>query len=118
MEEGDDVALLGVLGNGYDIEKLSTVGNDKPSKVLLLGGGIGIPPMLELAKELHGAGVMAISVMGYRDDRTFLLDEFKEYSDTYFAPNQCVEIDSIRYAISKANPEKQNLYLTFLMYRF
>ena len=85
LEEGDDVALLGVLGNGYDIERLSAIGNDKPSKVLLLGGGIGIPPMLELAKELHAAGVKVISVMGYRDDRTFLLDEFTAFSETYVA---------------------------------
>lgn len=40
---------------------------------------------------------------------------YNEYSDTYFAPNQCLQIDSIRYAISKVNEEKQNLYLTFLM---
>ncbi|MBP1585695.1 MAG: dihydroorotate dehydrogenase electron transfer subunit [Lachnospiraceae bacterium] len=85
LEEGDEVKLLGVLGNGYDIERLAGIGSSAPSKVLLLGGGIGIPPMLELAKELHAAGVKVISVMGYRDDRTFLLDEFTAYSETYVA---------------------------------
>ncbi len=85
LEEGDEVKLLGVLGNGYDIEKLSSIRTSAPSKVLLLGGGIGIPPMLELARELSAAGVKVISVMGYRDDRTFLLDEFTAYSDTYVA---------------------------------
>ena len=83
LKEGDDVTLLGVLGNGYDIEGLKkTVASDG---VLLLGGGIGVPPMLELAKELNAAGVKVTSVMGYRDDKTFLLDEFKKYSDTYVA---------------------------------
>lgn len=85
LDEGDEVKLLGVLGNGYDIERLANTGSTSPSRVLLLGGGIGIPPMLELAKELHAAGVKVISVMGYRDDRTFLLDEFTAYSETYVA---------------------------------
>ena len=86
LKEGDDVTLLGVLGNGYDIEKIMSLGeNDTPVRALLLGGGIGVPPMLELAKELSAAGVKVISVMGYRDAKTFLLDEFREYSDTYVA---------------------------------
>ena len=41
LEEGDEVKLLGVLGNGYDIEKLSSIRTSAPSRVLLLGGGIG-----------------------------------------------------------------------------
>ncbi|MCR4791548.1 MAG: dihydroorotate dehydrogenase electron transfer subunit [Lachnospiraceae bacterium] len=85
LEEGDEASILGVLGNGYDIEKLAGISGSDSSKVLLLGGGIGIPPMLELAKELHAAGVKVISVMGYRDDRTFLLDEFTSVSETYVA---------------------------------
>jgi len=83
LKEGDDVTLLGVLGNGYDIEELKKIAAS--NGVLLLGGGIGVPPMLELAKELNAAGVKVTSVMGYRDDKTFLLDEFKKYSDTYVA---------------------------------
>jgi dihydroorotate dehydrogenase electron transfer subunit len=86
LKEGDDITLLGVLGNGYDIEKIKTLGNsDTPVRALLLGGGIGVPPMLELSKELSAAGVKVISVMGYRNSDTFLLDEFKKYSDTYVA---------------------------------
>lgn len=84
LKEGDEVSLLGVLGNGYDIEKIKGIGNGN-TRALLLGGGIGVPPMLQLAKELQAAGVKVISVMGYRDDKTFLLDEFKKYSDTYVA---------------------------------
>ena len=85
LKEGDDVKLLGVLGNGYDIEELKKINATGGQGVLLLGGGIGVPPMLELAKELNAAGIKVISVMGYRDDKTFLLDEFKCFSDTYVA---------------------------------
>ena len=49
-------------------------------------GGIGIPPMLELAKTIKAAGTCEfVSVMGYRDAQTFLLDEFKEQGDCYVA---------------------------------
>ena len=86
LKEGDPIVLLGVLGNGYDIERIKElVKTDTPVKTLLLGGGIGIPPMLELSKELRASGADVYSVMGYRDSNTFLLDEFKKYSDTYVA---------------------------------
>ena len=55
-------------------------------KAFLIGGGIGIPPMLELAKSIKAAGTCEfVSVMGYRDAQTFLLDEFKEQGDCYVA---------------------------------
>ena len=85
LKENDEVTLLGVLGNGYDIEALKKISSEGGNGVLLLGGGIGIPPMLELAKELKAAGVKVSSVMGYRDDKTFLLEEFKGFCDTYVA---------------------------------
>ncbi|MBP3266117.1 MAG: dihydroorotate dehydrogenase electron transfer subunit, partial [Clostridiales bacterium] len=57
FKAGDDVELLGVLGNGYDIEELRKTAEAGGKGVLLLGGGIGVPPVLELAKELKAAGV-------------------------------------------------------------
>ena len=44
---GDTVKILGPLGNGFTM---------KPEKAVLIGGGIGIPPMLELAKQLEREG--------------------------------------------------------------
>ena len=71
LAEGETVRVMGSLGNGYAC-------TDKPA--LLIGGGIGIPPMLFLAKELKQAYADATftSVLGYRDAGTFLLDEFRE----------------------------------------
>ena len=43
MKAGDVVHVLGPLGNGFELGE---------KKAFLIGGGIGIPPMLQLAKEL------------------------------------------------------------------
>ena len=64
----DQIKIMGPLGNGYTL-------SDK--KALLVAGGIGIPPMLQLAKELKR--VEKTIVLGYRDSQTFLKDELERY---------------------------------------
>lgn len=68
-DRGDSVKILGPLGNGF---------MKKDSKAILIGGGIGIPPMLELAKELSCDKTI---VLGYRDSQMFLKDEFEPYGN-------------------------------------
>ena len=77
LKEGDSVKILGPLGNGFTVEEGKTA--------FLIGGGIGVPPMLQLAKDINAAGdvpKMQI-IMGYRDENTFLLDEFKEQAESF-----------------------------------
>lgn len=76
LEEGDMVRLLGPLGNGYVL---------RAERAVLFGGGIGIPPMLELAKRLYESGVEVDVCLGYRDSRTFLSEEFKQYATVHIA---------------------------------
>ena len=78
-KEGDSLDIIGVLGNGYDIRPLLE------KKVVLMGGGIGIPPMLELAEELKAHGTEAVSVLGYRESQTFLKDDFEKNGKLYIA---------------------------------
>ncbi len=69
---GQKLDVLGPLGNGYTLDN---------KKAILLGGGIGVPPMLELAKQLNCEKSI---VLGYRDV-LFLNDEFEKYGDVYIA---------------------------------
>ncbi|MDD6733223.1 MAG: dihydroorotate dehydrogenase electron transfer subunit [Lachnospiraceae bacterium] len=77
LKEGDTVQLLGVLGNGFPLWE-----DTKEKTVVLMGGGIGIPPMLETAKQIKGN---VYSFLGYRDNLTFLADEFEKVSTVSIA---------------------------------
>lgn len=75
LRAGDTLRLLGPLGNGYPV--LS-------GKVLLIGGGIGIPPLVELGKELSGYGCEVVSAMGYRNE-LFLTKELTKLGELIIA---------------------------------
>ena len=53
-------------------------------KVFLMGGGIGIPPMLELARELPASAEKQI-IVGYRDNELFLKEDLEENGTVYIA---------------------------------
>ena len=107
-QRGDYISVIGALGNGFPLEKAAG------KRVCLMGGGIGIPPLLGLSKELiaqQGAGGLSqklqmpegatstlnskpaaltapksiTSVLGYRDDDTFLSAEFDSFSGVVIA---------------------------------
>lgn len=69
-QAGMDLEITGPLGNGFPL--------DRPGTALIVGGGIGVPPMLELSKQLPGK---KIAVMGYRNSQMFLKEQFEEAAD-------------------------------------
>ena len=63
--------ILTVLGNGYDLSKAG----DKP---LLVGGGVGVPPMYMLARQLREAGKKVRVILGFNTkDEVFYEEEFR-----------------------------------------
>ena len=70
MKAGDTIPVIGPLGNGFPFEKA------EGKKVFLMGGGIGVPPILELAKQMECEKKQI--VVGYRDAHTFLKEEFEQ----------------------------------------
>ena len=67
-EEGDTLDVLGLLGNGFQM--------DREGRYLLVGGGIGVPPMRGCAQYTGGRST---AILGFRSkDRAILLDRFEE----------------------------------------
>lgn len=83
LKKDESVDILGILGNGYDFNLIFGAESDIKfdGTVVLLGGGIGIPPMLELSKELNKAGIKSTVVAGYRNSDLFLDEDFVKYAD-------------------------------------
>lgn len=74
MKPGDTLEVMGPLGNGF---------TKREQKAIIVGGGIGIPPMLELAGQLNCEKTM---VLGYRDNKSlFLKEEFEALGDVKIA---------------------------------
>ena len=68
---GTQLDVLTVLGNGYDLSKAG----DKP---LLIGGGVGVPPMYMLARQLREAGKAVRVILGFNTkDEVFYEEEFR-----------------------------------------
>ncbi len=71
MREGETLSLLTGLGNGYDLTK----SGDAP---LLIGGGVGVPPMYLLAKKLTEKGCKVKVILGFNtEDEVFYENEFR-----------------------------------------
>ena len=62
LKAGDMLPIIGPLGNGFPLEKA------EGKKAFLMGGGIGVPPILQLAKELKCEKQI---VVGYRNKKHF-----------------------------------------------
>ena len=70
-EKGEKLDILAFLGNGYDLSK----SGEAP---LLIGGGVGVPPLFLLAKKLVKEGKKPTAILGFNSaDEIFLKDEFE-----------------------------------------
>lgn len=76
LRAGDCVTVLGPLGNGFPLERAS-----EEKTVFLVGGGIGIPPMVELSKRIPGKKKI---ILGYRDE-LFLDADLARNGELYVA---------------------------------
>ncbi len=80
LQNGDEIRLLGPLGNGFPLEG---------KKPIIIGGGIGVPPMLGLTQSLANEAGLAKEdmtvVLGYRNNQLFLKDQFDACAKTYIA---------------------------------
>ena len=72
MKVGAEVSVLTGLGNGYNTE----VSGEKP---VLIGGGVGVPPLYMLAKKLIANGKKVTVILGFNtEEEIFCEEDFKE----------------------------------------
>ena len=77
LKAGDTIPVIGPLGNGFPVEKA------EGKRAFLMGGGIGVPPILELAKQMQCEKKQI--VVGYRNAQTFLKEEFEAVGELYIS---------------------------------
>ncbi|MCM3667688.1 dihydroorotate dehydrogenase electron transfer subunit [Mesobacillus maritimus] len=78
-KSGETVDILGPLGNGFSVAE-ANIGET----AVLVGGGIGVPPLYELAKQLVAKGVKVISILGFQSQSAVFYEEkFASLGETY-----------------------------------
>ncbi|OZM58529.1 dihydroorotate dehydrogenase electron transfer subunit [Lottiidibacillus patelloidae] len=78
VKKGSKIDVLGPLGNGFSLETLN-----EGDTALIVGGGIGVPPLYGLARRLVERGVNVVVVLGFATEEVvFYEDKFKELGDT------------------------------------
>lgn len=76
---GDELDVLGPLGNGFPVDKAE-------KKAYLIGGGIGVPPLYELAKELNEKGIQTVHILGFESKgAVFYEEKFRALGETHIA---------------------------------
>lgn len=77
INEGKEINLVYPLGNGFNIE------GENP---LLVGGGVGIAPLLYLAKNFYAKGIKPKVLLGFRSQEQMIdLKEYEKYADVYIS---------------------------------
>lgn len=76
---GDEIDVLGPLGHGFPVKQAE-------KKAFLIGGGIGVPPLYELAKQLNSRGIETVHILGFESKQAIFYEEqFKALGDTHIA---------------------------------
>ena len=76
LKKGGRIRLLGPCGNGYPCDRFQ-------GRVALVGGGVGIPPLCETAKQLQRNGITVDAYLGYRDE-LFAVEDFEPWCNDIF----------------------------------
>ncbi|WP_226578566.1 dihydroorotate dehydrogenase electron transfer subunit [Halobacillus litoralis] len=81
-EAGGFLDVLGPGGQGFPLP------GDEQTHALLIGGGIGVPPLYNLAKQLNDKGIRVTSVLGFQTKAdAFLIEEFESFGEVYVSTN-------------------------------
>ena len=105
MENGTVLDLLVGLGNGYDLSKAG----DHP---LLIGGGVGVPPLYNLAKKLVKEGKKVSVILGFnKKEEVFAEDYFKKLGCDVTVTT-CDGSYGVKGFVTNALPESYSYFYT------
>lgn len=77
LKEGEKLNIILPLGNSFSIPE--------KGDCLLVGGGVGIAPMLHLAREMNARGIRPVLLIGVRSEKDIVLKEaFSQYAELYY----------------------------------
>lgn len=77
MKQGDILSILGPIGNGFELKE------SKTGRPLLIGGGVGIAPLIYLARQLQGQKPILL-IGGKTKDEVFWEKYLKEFADKIY----------------------------------
>lgn len=78
MKPGQELDILPALGNGFDLSKCG-------KRPILLGGGVGCPPIYSLAKNMIEADILPTVVLGFNtDDRMIMIEQFENLDVPFY----------------------------------
>lgn len=81
LSAGDHLDVMGPLGNGFDLSNLHT-----GDEVFIIGGGIGVPPLYELSKQLVEKGIKPTHFLGFATHEVVYYEkEFNRLGETRIA---------------------------------
>lgn len=104
---GEIVDVLGPLGNGFPVEE-AAVGE----VAYLIGGGIGVPPLYELSKQLTAKGVNCVHILGFQsEDVVFYEEAFQALGETHI-----VTVDGTKGTEGFVTTVMENLHNDFSTY--
>lgn len=82
LKANDLIDLIIPCGNGYPIDTINY------NHALLVGGGVGVPPLYYLAKSLVARGVKVTTIIGFQTkEEIFYLDKFSELGEVFVTTN-------------------------------
>ncbi len=81
LKKNDFLDVMGPLGNGFDTAFVKP--NDR---VFIIGGGIGVPPLYQLSKELKQRQAKVVHLLGFaKKEVIFYEEEFRALGETYYS---------------------------------
>jgi len=102
---GKELDILCGLGNGFDVAKCGET-------TVVLGGGVGVPPMYGLAKALKAAGKTPIAILGFnKSEEIFYVDQFKALGVETFVTTVDGSV-GIKGFVTDALPEHYDYFCT------